>query len=114
MISKLFIAAAGTMTVLAGASGVAAQSAIAFDRAALADPAAVEALYADIRAVAERACRKEHDGLSVLGARVRRVAVERCVSETVDAAVRDANAPALHALHDGDDVAPVRLLASRD
>lgn len=63
---------------------------IAFDRAALADPGAVQALRARIADAAERACRRENDRLAVLGPTVRRRAVEACVVELVEAAERQA------------------------
>lgn len=107
-----FIAATGALASLAAAPAAWAETAIAFDRAALSDPAAAAALYAEVQTAAERACRKEFDGLSVLGAQVRRRAVERCVVETVDRAVRDVGAAALVAVHEGrSDARPQRLAA---
>lgn len=85
------IAAVVVVTLAAAAASTSAWAeTIAYDRTALASPQAAEALRAAIAEAAERACRRETDGLSVLGSRARRAALEACVTETVATAERQA------------------------
>lgn len=106
------LVAGAALATLTFATDARAQSTIRFDPASLSEPGVAAALYGEIRDAAERACRKEHDGASVLGPRVRRLAVERCVAETVESAVRTADAAALTAQHEP--TTPTRLLAARE
>lgn len=78
------------LALVATTAGAARAETIAYDRAQLASAAGVDALRAAIAEAAERACRREYDGLSRLGPRVRREAVAACVGETIAAAERQA------------------------
>jgi UrcA family protein len=90
---KLLLAAAGFACLAAPAYA----DGVRFDRAALADPAAAAAFHEAVEQEAERVCRKEYDRLSVLGPTARRRAVESCVAETVETALRSVEGPRLAA-----------------
>jgi len=107
------ITALGVLACLAAPSPAArADTEVPLARAALVDPAAVEALYDAVEQAARRECRKAGDHLTALSPSVRRMAIERCAADTVDAAVQSIDAPELTARHENG-VARPSLLAAR-
>ncbi|MEQ8936947.1 MAG: UrcA family protein [Amphiplicatus sp.] len=74
---------------------------IAFDRADLADPEAVAALYAEIEAAARKECKRD-----LLGSPFGFYLLDECVKESVSRAVADADAPELAAYAAGESAEP--------
>lgn len=106
---KILLAAAGGFACLAAPAQA---EGVRFDRATLADPAAAAAFHQAVEREAERVCRKEYDRLSVFGPTARRRAVEACVAETVDAALRSVQAPRLAEARPAEP--QLRIMASRE
>ncbi|MBB5517802.1 UrcA family protein [Amphiplicatus metriothermophilus] len=89
---KAIAFAALFVLVGAAAPASAGEARIAYDRAALADPAYAAEVYAEIKAAARALCRKE------LASRpYGRYQIDRCVRDAVDRAVAAADSPALAA-----------------
>jgi len=72
---------------------------IVFDRADLADPESVAALYAEIEAAARKECKRD-----LLGSPFGFYMLDDCVKESVARAVADANSPELAAYAAGEAV----------
>ncbi len=100
MPTRALIAAAGALACLTAPHAALADTELRFDRADLADPAAVEALHDAVERAARSECRKTSSYLTALSPSVRRLAIEECTADTVDAAVRATNAPELAARHE--------------
>ena len=91
--TSLFAAA----TLVAGLQPALSSETIAYEPAALEDPANVAALYSEISATAHKVCRA-----ALRGDPHRHYKMDRCVEETTADAVAQANSPELTAYAAGD------------
>jgi UrcA family protein len=89
-----------------------AETTVPLDRADLADRGTVEAFYDKLERAARRECRKASRDLSALSPSVRRSAIDQCAADTLDALVRQVDAPELTAWHTRD-ARPSTLAARR-
>lgn len=92
MFRQTAIAFAALFALLPAAPASAGEARVAYDRAALADPAYAAQVYAEIERAARALCRKE------LASRpYGHYQLDRCVREAVDRAVAASDSPALAA-----------------
>ena len=82
--------------VVGSATAALAAESVEFDRAKLKDPAYVQELYVEIRAVATKTCKREYRGDAFYGRRLR-----SCIETTVERTVKSIGARELTAYANG-------------